>query len=84
MTFQTVKISSEAAMDSPIKVVFDLNGVQAYSSLIPQTYTHAKVVWFVSDNQGGEYGQFKSQLRSEEHAVKIASLAPANRIAHER
>ena len=55
------------------------NGVYAYASEIPQTYTTSKTVHFVSGDNGDEFGQFETQQQAIDKAVEMAKFSEAER-----
>ncbi len=81
--FKQVKIGHQAAMDTPANIYLNLNGVKAYSSLIPECYEYAKEVHFVSDEQGNEFGQFENKDLALTKAHAMAKLSPEDRRAYD-
>lgn len=71
MAYATVKISSREASETPNRVFYDSETVQAYESLIAYDYDTARRVFFVTGKDGEEFGQFET----EEIATKIAISA---------
>jgi len=58
MTYETKQMPHEVAMNAPTAKHFEDGKFYISSCWIPQTYTEAAKVYFVSDTEGGEYGQF--------------------------
>lgn len=58
MTYQIKEINSRSAMDAPSAIHHRDGKFFISSCWIPETYTHARKVYFISDTEGGEYGQF--------------------------
>jgi len=57
--YQYIKISSEAAMNTPSEVVYTDENFIVSKSLIPSTYTEAKVCFFI-DTENDSYGSVAS------------------------
>lgn len=76
--YELVHIDHEAAMKAPKDVYFDQDGVTAYSCLIPQNFSVAKRIHFVSGSDGDEYGQFKSEARAKDEAAAVLRLLRKN------
>lgn len=79
MTYESIRIDSQTAMETPSVEYFRENGVYAYSSLIPQTYTEAFRIHFVCDSNGNEYGQYLTQEAATKKALKMAKLPEIDR-----
>lgn len=82
--FTVTRISQQAAMETPARTVFQSNGIHAYESLIPETHTTATRVFFVSSDNGDEFGQFPTDTAALEQARTIAKLTPDERKAYEQ
>ena len=79
--FETVKVAASVALATPSCEFFRENGVYAYSSLIPETRTHAKRVYFVSGSNGDEFGQFSTKELAFPVAAALAKLSESERQA---
>lgn len=69
--FELVNVHSQTALAAPRECYFNEEGITAYSCLIPQTRTVAKVVHFVSGADGEEYGQFATKARAKDEASAV-------------
>lgn len=57
-----------------MKEFYRNNGIYAYSCEIPQTYTTTETVYFVSGDNGDEYGQFDNQAAAADRATFMAKV----------
>lgn len=71
MAFETVRISSREAQETPNRTYYESETVTAYESLIPYDYHTARKIHFVTGKDGREFGQYET----EEKALQIASEA---------
>ncbi len=81
--FTITRISQQAAMETPAREFFRDNSIYAYESLVPNTPREATRVFFVSGDNGDEFGQFKSEGDARLRAVFIAGLTPEERAQHQ-
>lgn len=66
------RMSSNCAMNTPSVEHFKENGVYVSSCWIPYDYENAYKVYFVSDIQGNEFGQFHDLSGALSKARKMA------------
>lgn len=69
--YELVTVDSQTALAAPRERYFDEDGITAYSCLIPQTLSVAKVVHFVTGSDGEEYGQFATKARAKDEAAAV-------------
>lgn len=69
--FELVNVDSQTALATPQDRYFESDGIVAYSCLIPETHSVAKVVHFVTCADGEEYGQFAAKARAKDEAAAV-------------
>ena len=74
MAFATIKISSQDAMNTPNRVVYESETVTAYESLIPLDYDTAQKVFFVTGKDGEEFGQYETEEKAVHIGVQATQL----------
>lgn len=67
--FELVTVDSQTALAAPRECYFDEDGITAYSCLIPQTLSVAKIIHFVTGADGEEYGQFATKAKAKDKAT---------------
>ncbi|MCD1124845.1 hypothetical protein LPW36_02140 [Jinshanibacter sp. LJY008] len=75
MSFEIVRIGSEAVMNTAPECVFNRNDIQVRGSLIPLTRSEAQRVWFVSSIHGDEFGQFETKEKAIDRALIVEKVA---------
>lgn len=69
MEYKKVKCSN--ALDIPSKTHFHKNGIYVSESLIPYDYETATIIFFVSGDNGDEFGQFPSLQKALDKAREV-------------
>lgn len=69
--FELVNVDNQTALATPQDRYFEVDGIVAYSCLIPETHAVAKVVHFVTGADGEEYGQFATKARAKDEAAAV-------------
>lgn len=69
--YDLVTVDSQTALAAPRECYFNEEGITAYSCLIPQTLSVAKVVHFVTGADGEEYGQFATKASAKDEAAAV-------------
>lgn len=77
--YERLRVDFRTAMDAPPDIVFNENGVKAYASLIPYDDDYATKVWFVSGDNGDEFGQYPNKSLALSAAIAVSKMNPQQR-----
>jgi len=70
--FEIIRVSGRSAWEMPSKEIYRNGSIYISKNVIPQTHTYAIYVYFVSGDNGDEFGQFAT---AEEAISKAKTIA---------
>ena len=70
-----MRVYKNGECDLPLGERFNVGDFYVSAQMIDYTYTHSTLVYFVSSNNGDEFGQFATEQQAIDKCIKVAKSA---------